>query len=208
MNCASARAALSARMDDEDVLDAAATLDHLRECAACGEWIGHANRISETARKRYVSTPDLTEPVLRRIGDHERGRAARLRAWRRGLRWAVGVAAIAQLGLALPALWPGADVGGHALHASREMASFDIAVAVGFLLAAIRPDRARAFVPVAFALAGCLAVTSLVDIAGGATDVLHEASHATALVQAGLLWALGRTSAGRASQRERVAVTT
>ncbi|HZE37509.1 MAG TPA: hypothetical protein VE172_01745, partial [Stackebrandtia sp.] len=60
------------------------------------------------------------------------------------------------------------------------------------LLAAIRPERARAFVPVALVLALCLAATSGVDLIRGATGLADESGHLVALVQAGLLCALGR----------------
>jgi hypothetical protein len=76
------------------------------------------------------------------------------------------------------------------------MASFDIAVAVGFALAAWRPERARAFVPVAFVLAACLAATSVMDISDGATHLAHEVGHLAALAQALLLWALSRRTKG------------
>jgi hypothetical protein len=103
------------------------------------------------------------------------------------------VAAVAQLSLAVPALMSGLGVTADP-HASREMASFDIALAVGFVLAAYRPDRARAFVPVAFVLAACLAITSAVDMANASTALIHEIGHLAAVAQAVLLWALGRAT--------------
>jgi hypothetical protein len=60
------------------------------------------------------------------------------------------------------------------------------------VLAAWRPQRAMALVPVAFVLAGCLAGTSVIDIVHGVTGAGHEVVHLVAMVQAGLLWALGR----------------
>jgi predicted anti-sigma-YlaC factor YlaD len=104
----------------------------------------------------------------------------------------VAVAAVVQLALALPTLF-GAFTGtaGVGLHATREMASFDVAVAVGFLLAAYRPQRALAYLPVALVLAACLAGTSLVDLARGVTVAGHEIGHLVAVAQGGLLWALG-----------------
>jgi hypothetical protein len=105
----------------------------------------------------------------------------------------VAVAAVAQLVLAVPVLLSGVGVAGE-LHASRELASFDVALAVGFALAAYRPQRARAFVPVAFVLAGCLALTSVTDMANASTALIHEAGHLAAVVQAALLWALGRAT--------------
>jgi predicted anti-sigma-YlaC factor YlaD len=132
-----------------------------------------------------VGVPDLTAPILAAVAQQRRidsgGR-------KRILQIALGLSAVVQLALAVPALLvPGVD-----LHTSREAASFDIALAVGFALAAWWPERARAFVPVAFVLAGCLTLTSIFDIAGGAILVVHEISHVAALAQAGLLLALSR----------------
>jgi hypothetical protein len=108
------------------------------------------------------------------------------------LRLSVAVAALVQLMLAVPTLVGAVQSAAPGLHAGREMASFDIAVAVGFLLAAWRPARARAFVPVALVLAGCLAITSGIDLVRGVTVIGHEIGHLVAIVQAGLIWALGR----------------
>jgi hypothetical protein len=121
--------------------------------------------------------------------------AAEARARRQVLRVAVALAAALQLALALPMLvgaFLGPDPGTHAI---RELACLDVALAVGFLLAAYRPDRARTFLPVALVLVALLGVTSGVDLARGVTSFGHELGHLLAVVQAGLLWALGRLAA-------------
>jgi len=193
--CEAVRLDLSARLDGE-VTDLPTTqLDaHVDGCAGCRTWLTAAERVTRQARVRSVGVPDLTGQILAAVADERRAeqgeRAAAVRGTRQILRVAVGIAAAVQLLLALPVLLGvGVDP-----HASREMASFDIALAVGFALAAWRPEQARAFVPVAFVLAACLAVTSGLDVADGATHLTHEVGHLAALVQAGLLWALGRRS--------------
>jgi predicted anti-sigma-YlaC factor YlaD len=195
IRCEAVRLDLSARLDGE-VTDLPIThLDaHVDGCAACRNWLAAAERVTRQVRVRAVGVPDLTGRILAAVADERRAeqaeRAAAARGTRQILRVAVGIAAAVQLLLALPVLLGvGVDP-----HASREMASFDIALAVGFALAAWRPERARAFVPVAFVLAACLAVTSGLDVADGATHLAHEVGHLAALVQAGLLWALGRRS--------------
>ncbi|HEX8628216.1 MAG TPA: hypothetical protein VF755_08605, partial [Catenuloplanes sp.] len=110
------------------------------------------------------------------------------------------LAALAQLVLAVQVLVGGVDLpGGFAVgadpHTSREMASFDVALAVGFALAAYRPERARAIVPMALVLAACLAVTTALDVANSSTALMYEVGHLVTIAQAGLLWALSRTSA-------------
>lgn len=199
--CEDIRTALSARLDGEesglpdDLVDA-----HLVGCPSCQAWQDGARRVAR-AVWTAAQPPDLTESIMQAVQADPQvvAQRARLRAAaeahgrRQILRVAVAAAAVVQLALALPTLFGAfAGTAGVGLHASREMASFDVAVAVGFLLAAYRPQRALAYVPVALVLAGCLALTSGVDLARGVTVLSHEVGHLVAVAQAGLLWALGR----------------
>jgi predicted anti-sigma-YlaC factor YlaD len=187
--CDGVRVDLSARLDGEATALNSATLEaHLAECADCTGWLARVERVTRQARLRPAAVPDLTASILAAVAADQAQRRQNAQGIRQILRLAVGIAAGVQLLLALPVLLGvGVDP-----HASREMASFDIAVAVGFALAAWRPERARSFVPVAFVLAACLAVTSVLDIADGATVLAHEVGHLAALAQTLLLWALSR----------------
>lgn len=199
MTCDEIRVALSARMDGEDPHVPDARMDeHLLGCASCRIWLDQAEQVTRTVRLQAAEVPDLTARVLAAVAaDQHRGAVCRCRAAaaqhsrRQILRVAVAVGAAAQLAVALPVLLAGLGVDLDP-HVSREMASFDVALAVGFLLAAYRPERAQAFVPVAFVLAVCLAITSVLDIANSTTLLMHELGHLAAVVQAVLLWALGR----------------
>lgn len=198
MICDDIRTALSARLDGEEPGVPSAALDeHTAACAGCRDWLARAEQVTRMVRVSTVAVPDLTAPVLAAVAADERATRvaalAAVRARRQVLRVAVAVAAVAQLVIALPVLFAGLGVAADP-HLSREMASFDVALAVGFALAAYRPERAQAFVPVAFVLAVCLAGTSVVDIANSTTALVHEIGHLAAVVQAGLLWALGRTA--------------
>ncbi len=183
--CDDVRVALSARLDG-DVFDSPLDIDlHLAACEDCRAWLAAAERLTVPA----PDAPDLTEQILAAVRaerDADREAAQRERR-RRGriLQVALVLSAVVQLALAIPELFTGAHVG-------REAASFDIALAVGFVLAAWRPERAGAFVPVAFVLAGCLILTSIFDISRGVAVPTHEISHVAALAQAGLLLALSR----------------
>ncbi|MFF0370181.1 zf-HC2 domain-containing protein [Micromonospora sp. NPDC005087] len=195
MTCDHVRAALSARLDGEDPQASPAALDaHTATCAGCHAWLARAEQVTRLVRVQPVEVPDLTAAVLAAVAadSAHRSPAAVRRARRQVLRIAVAVAAVAQLAIALPILLAGLGVSVDP-HTSREMASFDVALAVGFALAAWRPERARAFLPVALVLAVCLAGTSVVDIANSTTALVHEVGHLAAVVQAGLLWALVRT---------------
>ncbi|MGW4497922.1 zf-HC2 domain-containing protein [Micromonospora sp. NPDC004336] len=198
MTCDDVRTALSARLDGEDPQASPGALDaHTAGCPGCRVWLARAEQVTRLARVHAVAVPDLTASVLAAVAADgaavRDAAAATRRARRQVLRVAVAVAAVAQLAIALPVLLAGLGVTADP-HTSREMASFDVALAVGFALAAWRPERARAFVPVALVLAVCLAGTSAVDIANSTTALVHEVGHLAAVVQAGLLWALGRVS--------------
>jgi predicted anti-sigma-YlaC factor YlaD len=187
---------LSARLDGESIQgDELGLDDHLDECAACRAWLAGATELTRTVRSQAADVPDLTDRVLAAVaGDPAPAPTIGGPAAERGrqvLRWSVGFAAFAQLMFALPVLLGGLGDP----HASRELASLEVALAVGYALAAFRPERARAFVPVAVVLGVCLALTSAIDIANASTVLVHEVGHLVAVVQAGLLWALGRTAA-------------
>jgi hypothetical protein len=138
---------------------------------------------------------DLTAPILAAVAADARparDSAAAVHGRRQVLRVAVAALAFAQLVTALPILF-GVPLDAHT---GREMASFDVAVAVGFALVAWRPERAQALLPVAFVLAVCLAVTSAVDIASAHTAMIHEIGHLASVAQTAVLWALARTMRG------------
>jgi hypothetical protein len=147
-------------------------------------------------RWHTFEAPDLTAPILAAVRAESLDTARQKK--RSTLRLALGLTALMQLAMAIPMLLGLGEIA----HTSREAASFDIAVAVGFAFAAWRPDLARAFVPVAFVLAGCLIVTSVFDIVEGAARFAHEVGHIAALAQAALLWGLSR-DAGPAVPRQR-----
>jgi predicted anti-sigma-YlaC factor YlaD len=217
--CEDVQVAMSARLDGEDPGVPVEAIDsHVAGCPTCTAWLGTADRIRAETRWSVGTAPDRTEAIMAAVAADaivaaqvSRHRAAaEAHARRQVLRVGVGLAALLQLGLALPTLVGAFLAGPSGAHTGREMASFDVAVAVGFLLAAYRPARARAFVPVALVLAACLAITSGVDLVRGVTNLAHEFGHLVALVQAGLLWALGRNESTGASRvpRPRAAGTT
>lgn len=187
--CTPMRIAISAMIDGEDPgMPADRVNAHLASCAECRSWKESAESVTRAVRVQPVKVPDLTERVLAAVAaDPVREAQGR----RQVLRVALAVSALAQLLLGLPMLFAGS---GEALHISREMASFDVAVAVGYLFAAWRPARAAALVPVAVALSACLLVTSTLDVINDGALLAHEIGHLLAVFQAGLLWALGRTA--------------
>jgi hypothetical protein len=115
------------------------------------------------------------------------------------------VVAAAQLVVALPALLGALGIGDDTLHVSHEAGSLDVALAVGFLLAGLRPALARAYTPVGFALAACLILTSGLDVLQQRVTLAHETGHLVVVVQAVLVWALSRTVLADGDRRRRPA---
>jgi predicted anti-sigma-YlaC factor YlaD len=187
MDCDQVREALSARLDGEDPALAPARLDsHVAGCPDCAPWLQRAEQVTLAARQEWVDAPDLTAAVLAAVAADTAANRRPAAPRRNVLRAAVAVIAVAQLALALPVL-VGADA-----HLSREVAVFEMALAVGFAFVAWRPEWARGLVPVAVVVAAGLALTSVVDLAGAQVNPLQESGHLAAVVQAALLWALAR----------------
>jgi predicted anti-sigma-YlaC factor YlaD len=188
MQCEICREHLSARLDGE-AADPAVD-EHLSECASCRAWLLEATSLGErVAPALSLDAPDRSEAILAAVGadrvEAEREEtAAILFPWRAGL-VAVGML---QLLLAVPALL--GTTTGVTEHLSREMGSFDVALGVGFVFAAWRPARAWGMLPLVATLAGCLVVTTLVDLQQGQAGALAESTHLLDLIGLGLLWAL------------------
>lgn len=199
MECDRAREAISARIDGEDPGVPVGALDaHLAGCAACRDWQQRAH--ATTRRTRLGGTfldHDLSGRVLAALPPSRAGR--RLRA---ALRAALLGAALGQLAITVPLLIMGHDpeAGTHAAH---ELGSFDLAMAIAFVVGAVRPRLSAGLAwPCGIAAAG-LVGTAIIDLIGGQTFGADEAQHLIALAGALLLlWqsrTAGRDEAGEAS---------
>ena len=197
LTCAACREAVSAGLDGEDAGAPQADVGaHLAACAECRGFSEAAAALDRGVRATPAATaPNLTAAILARIGAEVQAGPSAGGRYRSELRVALAVVAALQLLLALPALVFGSD-GGAPIHAARELGSFSAALAVGFMVCAWQPRRIAGVLPVAGALAAFLAITALLDLAGGRAIVLAEASHLLELGGVGLLLLLGRSSAG------------
>lgn len=192
---------MSARLDGHDTEDPDVDT-HLAWCAECQAWradvVALAHRIDLHCSD---PVPDLSATVLAALAEEDAvaETAARLDALRP---WRIGLATLGvlQLLLAIPVLLFGSEPGA-GVHVAREMGSFDVALAVGFLFAAWRPARAWGMVPLVAALAGCLALTSAIDVSEGRAAMGAETLHLTHVVGLVMLWTLAhayrRPVAGR-----------
>jgi predicted anti-sigma-YlaC factor YlaD len=192
MRCDTYRDAISARADGEDPgVDAATLEEHGRSCAACHGWAAAVADLDlRVAQARPGPAPDLVADVLLAVGREERADDAR---W--DLRLPIAVLAVFQIALALPDLLTSGE--GAGVHATREVGSFSLAVAVGLLVVAWRPHRAAALAPVLATVTACLLVTAAVDVARGGSDLGAEIGHLNELVGTVFVVALARTAHSR-----------
>jgi predicted anti-sigma-YlaC factor YlaD len=181
MDCAAAREALSALLDDErlgverEVLDA-----HLASCPRCRSWREDAHEV--TRRFRLAPARTVASPGDELLASGARARAGGMPRRITLTRAALVAVALAQLvWVTVPALVLGSDHDAP-IHVSHEMGSFDMAFAVGFLVAAVRPARAQGMRALVGAAALLLILTALIDLAAGRTGVSDEAPHLLALV--------------------------
>lgn len=193
MDCDRARESISARIDGEDPGAPAGALDiHLACCAACRGWQQRAHVMTRFARLGgTVLDHDLTGPVLaafRPPPDKPR--------WRVTQRVALVVVALAQLAITVPLLILGHDQGAGP-HAAHELGSFDLALAIAFIVGAARPRLSAGLAWPCGIAAGGLVITAVIDLIAGQTFGIDEAQHLIALAGAALLLWQTRT-AGRA----------
>jgi predicted anti-sigma-YlaC factor YlaD len=191
MECDGVREAISARIDGEDPgLPDDALEAHLARCAACRAWRQRAHAVTRRAR---LGGPflnhDLTARVLAAIPPPPAREGRRL-AQRAGLI----VVALAQLAITVPLLILGHDHGA-GTHAAHELGSFDLALAIAFIVGAVRPALSAGLAwPCCIAAAG-LVGTAIIDMIGGQTVGADETQHLIAAAGAVLLFWQARTIA-------------
>lgn len=197
MDCNRIRTAISARLDGEhpglepDDVDA-----HIASCPACRAFAEGAAALHRATRLGSAPpVPDLAPAILASIG----AEAVDLPGAReRALRVVLTLIAVVQLAVAVPPLVLGDDAG-LPIHSARHLGSFGVALAVGFLFAAWRPERCAGLVPVAAALVACVVGTSVLDVASGHAAALGEAHHAAEVAGLLVIWLLVRPPHGQPS---------
>ncbi len=202
MECADIREALSARLDGEDGGLTPDVLDgHLAGCRACTAWSDELAALHRMVRVREAEpVPDLSADIVEAFVPSARaGRRFALGAAVSGARWALFAVALTQLVLAVPALVLGEDAGA-SVHVARELGSFDVALAIGLLVAAWQPARAWGLLPVAAALALVMAGTALLDLVDGRASTIGEAHHLLDVAGVALLWLVAREAGPRTTR--------
>jgi predicted anti-sigma-YlaC factor YlaD len=186
--CAPARETLSAHLDGEDgPLPLAEARRHTDGCVPCERYGASLTAVTRRVRVAPAdAVPDLTAPILAALADDRAAAPVRRLT---DVRVLVGLAGAVQLLLALPVLL---GVTAPALHLGRELGALELALGVGFLLAAYQPHRAAGVLPVAVAAVAVVAVGAAVDLLAGRAAVVAELGHLTELVGVAALWVLTR----------------
>jgi predicted anti-sigma-YlaC factor YlaD len=193
MRCDQSRDVLSARLDGEATADELAVVDrHLASCSACSDFAASLTALDRVTRLTPAEpVPDLAGAIMAAnppvVGDPQREAA----------RWGLVVVALAQLVVSLPSLLTGPH--GDSVHTTRELGSWSAALAIGLLVAAWQPARARGMLPLGLALAGVLTLGAGVDIVTGATAGAGESVHLLEVAGVALLWLLARHEDGARS---------
>jgi predicted anti-sigma-YlaC factor YlaD len=186
--CAPTREALSADLDGEiGTLDLHEARAHAATCAPCHRFERSLATVNRQVRIAAADpVPDLTAPILVALAEDRSSVGDR---WMRDLRILVGMAGVVQLVLALPVLF-GAWT--PAVHLGRDLGALELALGVGFLLAAYQPHRAAGVLPIAAAACTVVVIGAGVDLVAGRAAIVSELTHLTELVGVVALWALTR----------------
>jgi predicted anti-sigma-YlaC factor YlaD len=194
MNCESARAELSAALDGEQALPLAIPLaEHLAGCADCRNWQDAAHQLTRRVRLTLARAipdraPQILDAVLADQAAHRRPTRGRRLA-----RIGLVAAALAQFVILLPSLVMGHAGVGIPPHAARELGAFNLALAVGFAAAALRPAHARGMLPLVGVATSALVLLAIIDTAYGETTIPAELPHVIAIAGWLLLYRLART---------------
>jgi predicted anti-sigma-YlaC factor YlaD len=179
MDCEGARMAISALLDAEQSDTERKSLDlHLTGCPDCRLWREEAHEVTRRFRLVPAEAPAPSKGLL----DAAQA-AARRWSWpavATRTRFALVLVSLGQIVLTVPALIFGSDHDAP-IHVAHEMGSFDLALAVGFLVAAWRPSRARGMSTIVGVAALALIVTAVIDLSLGRTSPGDEAPHLLAV---------------------------
>lgn len=196
VDCEQVREAISARLDGEtSPVPDEALAAHVRTCAPCLSFEAQAVALHRRFRLAAAAPmPDLTDAVVAAVaGD----RAIRTRLWRQwqGTRFALAAVAVVEIALTAPSLVLGHDAEAP-VHVAHELGSFGLAIAVGLLVAALRPRLAAGMLPIVAIIAGLLLLTAGTDLATGRTQLGDEAPHLLQIAGFLLLLRLATVTAG------------
>jgi predicted anti-sigma-YlaC factor YlaD len=190
VDCDDWRPEISAHLDGEVGTTGPVEVEaHLRSCPGCRAFAVAVARLEERITAAAVAPPSRSAELLGAMAEVRRAGRRRHQL----ARVALLAVAVVQLALALPALVLG-EGHGVATHLARHLGAWDVALAVGFLVAVAQPARAAGLVPLAAALAACMVTAAVLDVVTGAASLFDESLHAVELLGLVLLWVLSRST--------------
>jgi predicted anti-sigma-YlaC factor YlaD len=198
MECALIRQGLSAGMDGQPLPGGLTEEDidaHVADCQDCRSWAGAADRLR--ARTRVAALPLVPDARVALLAGFDAARRRRTSTWGPAtVRLALLVVAAVQLVVTVPVLLLGHDREAP-VHVAHEMGSFELAVALGVMVAVWRPIWAGGMAWVVAGASILLSVTAAADLASGTTTWSDEAPHLLVIVAAVLLILLARQNEQR-----------
>jgi predicted anti-sigma-YlaC factor YlaD len=181
-DCTAARDLVSAAADDELTLSERRRLDlHLEGCDACRSYADRLAVLNRSVRLRAVQPrAELVGRVMALSGPARLGRGGWLRP---ALAWC-GVVIAAQS--VRPLVF--ADLDGAPTHVARHVGASALALAIGLIYAAWRPNRAFGLLPLVGALLATTVIGSVLDAIDGNRSPMAEWVHVAEFVGITLLW--------------------
>lgn len=182
LSCSTARELISAAADDElDQTRRFAMSAHVDGCSECAAYADDVALLTRSVRLRPLDVqPDFVERVMARSAGARLGRGAWLRP---ALAWCGVVVAVQAIG---PLVF--AEMDGTPTHVARHVGASALALAIGFLFVAWRPQRAAGLLPFGAALLAATLVGVVLDTAAGNRSAIAETTHLAELVGLVLLW--------------------
>lgn len=180
--CAVARELVSAAADDELAPDEEHRLaHHLDGCPDCVAYADRLAVLTRSIRLRPVHRDaDLTDRIMATSRPPRLGRGGWLRP---ALAWVGVVVAVQSIG---PLVF--GELDGTPTHVARHVGASALALAIGLLYAAWRPDRAFGLLPLVAALFGATVAAAALDTLAGDRTAVAETVHVAELVGMVLLW--------------------
>ncbi len=171
---------------------------HLAECLECARFAERSAHVTRMARTELVEPLADLSVALRDV-IAERSSVTRF-DWLTSLRVLLAAIGVGQLGLVTGELLssaghddaPAGVDGATLLHFSHESSAWNLALAVGFLCAAVSPSRTRGLVPLVAAFVCGVMTLSVVDLLGGKVGGSRLMSHGVAVLGLVTLLALTR----------------
>ncbi len=174
-SCGEIRAAISASLDGESDRMAPAEVElHLAGCDACRRWREAAHEVTRQYRLHEVQGQERAPDALRSgvLATVPRKRSSETVV----ARVALGLAGATQVVVTGRLLMSG-DI-----DSFRDLGSLGVALGVGFLVAAARPQRAIGVRPIVTTAALLLVVSAVLDFARHRTTLSDESPHLIAVV--------------------------